>query len=283
MRHVLLILFVLVSMQVRAEMTIETIDLKHRTANEVISVVQPMVQQGGSITGTGYKLFIKSTPANLEQLRAMIQQIDVAPQQLLITVSMDKEVLNQMQDSSARVTVTTGTQRATIGEKPATPAAGEIHGQAGNGNIKYDAWSRQQIGTERTPQGQQVRVTEGLWATVRTGQSVPVATRYQNSDGTVTETVTYQDVVSGFQVLPRVNGDNVILTIRPQSQSPSPSGGGVYLTLEMESTVTGQLGKWLTLGGIAEAQHTTGTGLTVRTQHRTEENSQIFVKVERAH
>ena len=281
MRHLLLMLFLLMGMHAHAEMTIETIELHHRTADDVISILQPMVTSGGSISGTGYKLFIKSTPDNIEQLRKMVSEIDVGAQQLLISVSMDREVLNQTRQGSARVTVNDGKQRITVGEQPSGPGSADVHLQTDKGKIKYDARLFERAHTERRPQAQQMRVSEGLWATIRTGQAVPIVTRSRNSDGTVTEYMTYQEVTSGFQVLPRVNGNNVILTIRPQAQTPDPAGGGAYLTLEMESTVTGQLGKWLTLGNVDESQRDTATGLTIRTEHRGNESRQIFVKVER--
>lgn len=280
MRNTLLIILLLVGMPLHAELTLETIELQHRTAEEVINVLQPMVQNGGSLSGTGYKLFIKSTPENIEQLRSMISTIDIAPNQLLISVTMDRTVLTQNQQAAARVTIN-GKANVSIGERPSGPASADAHIETNNGNIKYDTRVSESRQTERTPQMQQVRVTEGLWATIKTGQAIPLATRSRNPDGTVTETVTYQAVATGFQVLPRINGDKVILTIRPQAQSPTPSSGGAYQTLEMESTVTGQVGKWLTLGSVEESHQSAGTGLTLSTQTRSKEYNQIFVKVDR--
>ena len=278
MRHTLLILFLIVCTPLHAEMAIETIQLHHRTASDLIPVLQPMVEKGGSISGTGYKLFVKSSPANIEQLRQMLSQIDVAPKQLLISVSLDRAVMQEKAQSSARVTVP-GKTTLRVGKASPAPAEVDIHNQK-DSRIKYDARLFERARTERAPQVQTVRVTEGLWATIKTGQAIPIATRSRNPDGTVTETYTYTAVATGFQVLPRVNGDNVTLAIRPQAQSPQYGAGGTYNTTEIDTTVSGKLGQWIALGSVDSSQQINGAGISYRTQQRNDENHQIYVKVE---
>ena len=276
MRHALLIVLILFCTPLQAEMSIETIELHQRSAEDLIHILQPMVANGGSITGTGYKLFIKTTPANLEQLRKMIAEIDVAPADLLVSVSLDRTVMQDNIQGSARLSVE-GNPTLHAGKNESAAATDKRT----DSRIKYDARLFEHAETQRAPQVQQVRVTEGLWATIKTGQAIPVASSSRNPDGTVTETLTYQAVTSGFQVLPRLNGDKVTLTIRPQAQSASPTAAGTYNTTEMETTVTGQLGQWLALGSIDETQTNSGTGITYRTRQRGDESNQIYVKVER--
>lgn len=263
MRHLLLALLLFVCTPLHAEMRIDSIDLHQRTASELIPILQPMLDNGGSLTGTGYKLFIRSSPENIEQLRQMIAQIDVAPQQLLISVSLDRRVLDENQHAGAHV-------RIQGGNRPAP-----------EGRIKYDVRMFERKQTTRAPQVQQVRVSEGLWATIRTGQAVPIATRNRNPDGTVTETYTYTAVASGFQVLPRVNGNTVTLAIRPQSQSTQARHEGAYNTTEINTTVTGKLGHWIVLGSVGTSRQHSGSGIIYHTQQHSNDTSQIYVKVDR--
>lgn len=274
MRHALFVLLLLIGMPLHAEMAIESIQLHQRSADDLIPVLQPMVAKGGSITGAGYKLFIKSTPENIEQLRRMIAEIDVAPKQLLISVSLDRNVLRENAQASARITV----------QGAPTPHAGDNspmqdHDQS-NSHIKFDARIFDRAQTQQNPQVQQVRVTEGLWATIKTGQAIPQVVRSRNPDGTVTETYTYTAMASGFEVLPRVNGDNVTLAIRPQAQTPRGGPGGAYDTTEVDTTVSGKLGQWIALGSVNSSQQHNGAGIGYRTQQRYDENNQIYVKVE---
>lgn len=277
MRHALLITLLLICTSLRAEMRLETIELHNRTAEDVIPVLQPMVQNGGSISGSGYKLFIRTTPTNLEQLQSMIAAIDVAAKQLLVSVSLDRSVMRENSQLAGRVSIQSNPSLQ-VGGRTGVPSNGEIQGQTGN--IKYDARMVERSETQRTPKVQQVRVTEGLWATIRVGQGIPITSSLRNPDGTVTETFTYQAVASGFQVLPRVNGDNVILTIHPQAQSSNQNPTGVYSTLEVQTTVTGKLGQWFSLGSTEETQNSSGAGITYRTQQHSTDNNQIYVKVD---
>ncbi len=81
--------------------SLEVIDLKYRTAAEVIPVLQPLVEQGGALTGQDYKLFVRASPANLRQLRAALEQIDRKPNQLLVSVrrSTEQEVATRARSS----------------------------------------------------------------------------------------------------------------------------------------------------------------------------------------
>src|SRR5215510_8860489 len=85
--------------------SLEVIDLKYRTAAEVIPVLQPLVEQGGALTGQDYKLFVRASPANLQQLRAALEQIDRKPNQLLVSVrrSTQQEVERERAQASAVV------------------------------------------------------------------------------------------------------------------------------------------------------------------------------------
>ena len=66
--------------------SLEVIDLRYRTAPKVIPVLQPLLDQGGALTGQDYKLFVRTSAGNLRQLRAALEQIDRKPNQLMVSV-----------------------------------------------------------------------------------------------------------------------------------------------------------------------------------------------------
>lgn len=49
-----------------AQMVLEVIPLRHRTVEEVIPVLQPMMVRDSSLSGTRGQLIVRTTPANLE-------------------------------------------------------------------------------------------------------------------------------------------------------------------------------------------------------------------------
>ncbi len=48
---------------------------KHRRAEELIPVLQPLLEQGGALTGQDYKLFVRASSANLAQLRSAVDAV----------------------------------------------------------------------------------------------------------------------------------------------------------------------------------------------------------------
>ncbi|MGD9385256.1 MAG: hypothetical protein PVF28_01805, partial [Thioalkalispiraceae bacterium] len=66
MKKILALALLLVSSNLWSAMIIESIQLRHRPVEEIIPLIKPMLAADASITGTGYKLIIKSTPENLE-------------------------------------------------------------------------------------------------------------------------------------------------------------------------------------------------------------------------
>ncbi len=65
---------------------LEIIDLHHRRADDVVPIVLPLLEAGGALTGADDKLFVRSNPANLAQIREAVAAIDRPQRQLLITV-----------------------------------------------------------------------------------------------------------------------------------------------------------------------------------------------------
>lgn len=103
---------------------LQIIELRHRLADELLPVLQPLLAEGGVLTGIDGLLFVRTSPANLEQIRAAIAAIDRAPRQLLITVGQDtaggsssagaRGAVVIGNDSSARVRVGGGSQQADL-------------------------------------------------------------------------------------------------------------------------------------------------------------------------
>lgn len=280
MRNWLITIALFASMVANAAMIIETVELRYRPAEEIIPVIQPLLVGDGSITGSGYKLFIKSTPENLEEIKEFITEIDVDKSQLLIHVAVNNR--QSMEEDSASVSVEASSPhgRVRIEGNPGQADAGSVSSGT-DSQIKYDARIFNRESNKSQPVSQTVRVSDGYWATIQMGQSVPVATRLRNPDGTVTETLTYQNVTTGFRVMPRTQGNNVTLTIMPFADTLNTQHPGTINTSAMETTVTGRIGQWIHLGGTNIQSSDSSSGITYRTRVRDTTHNQIWIKVER--
>ena len=82
---------------------------------------------------------------------------------------------------------------------------------------------------------------------IRTGQAIPVMKRMRNPDGTITESVSYQQVNQGLRIRPHLTGEEVILSIQPFYEAASQSGTGQQLYYKQEKQTKARLGKWLSI------------------------------------
>lgn len=257
---------------------IETIELHNRTSEDVIPVLKPMVKPGGAITGTGYKLIIRSTPENIEELKQLLASIDTEIKTVLITVATRAQAEHARSAARAQINVNAGDTQAQVGEVDPGAPGGGVH--TNKGGVSVDTQIIETQSHQDTPGMQQMRVAEGTWGSIQMGQAIPITARHRNPDGTVTATITYKNVTSGFEVMPRLNGDRVNLTIRPFKSALSAQGGGAIDTQSMETSITGKLGEWISLGGSSTSATTDSSGIVSRTQLRDAQIDQLWVKVE---
>jgi len=278
MRKLLALLLLVVSTNLWSAMIIETIQLLHRPSEEVIPIVKPMLAQGASITGTGYKLIIKSTPENISQIQILLKEIDVNQNLLRVYVSMGQQSDSQKKHGSVSIEAESEKGSVSIGTNK---GKSDSNLTINNDNAKIQTHAYQTDSSKNKPIVQVMSVAEGYWASISMGQSIPVVSRARNSDGTVTESITYEQIMTGYNVMPRTHGDQVTLSIRPIRQSPSQERGGTIESTALETTITGKLGEWLFLGGTDQEENLINSGITYRTRIRSTDVNQVWVKVER--
>ena len=68
------------------EQVTETIQLKHRSAASVLSLIHPFLETGARVSGDGNRLEIKASPANIAQLRDVLTSVDREPVRLRLTI-----------------------------------------------------------------------------------------------------------------------------------------------------------------------------------------------------
>lgn len=73
-----------------AQDTLEVIPLRHQTAERVIPVLRPLLEPGGALSGQYNQLIVRTSPANLAQIRAALEAIDRPAKRLVISVRFDR-------------------------------------------------------------------------------------------------------------------------------------------------------------------------------------------------
>lgn len=261
---------------------LEVIELKHRSAEELLPIVRPLLDKDDVASGMNNRLILRASPRRIAEIRKLLETLDTAPRRLKITAMQDVD-----SDTVARLTEVSGSVGVGKEARVTVPGGGDTGGltvETGRGQDKLRArvYSTRTLETDRKTQ--QLQVLEGNRALVRSGQSVPVPVRQviQRPWGTeVVETTEYKQVESGFYVLPRLSGDRVTLEISAQNDALAP--GGTYPTTRTQqtsSTVSGRLGEWLVLGEIGRRTDDDGSTISTRSAARSQEQRNVLIKVE---
>jgi hypothetical protein len=205
-----ILLVAVIAGQAVAQGSLEIIPLRHRTADQVLPALRPMMEPGTTLTGQGTQLIVRTSPANLAELRRALDELDRPLRRLQISVRFDDAL-----DSAARGVETSGrvTNRGS--------------------SVDVRAQDRQSAATERVDQ--RVQVLEGARAFISSGRSAPV---YDGAG--------FRETSSGFEAIPRLAGDGVLVEIAQRRDTPARQQA-------MSTTVSGRLGQWLDIGGAVEA------------------------------
>jgi hypothetical protein len=234
-----------------AQQQMEIIDLKGRTAEQVLPQLRPFVEPGGTISGMNNKIFIRASEANRRQIRELLGAIDRPPRRLVISVRQDADSTAVARGGEVSGRVGSGDVR--IESRRTVVGGAGVEVRRGGDVVRGQVYDSRSAGAERI--SQQVQVVEGGRAFINVGTSVPVPLRQVvlgPGGAVVSETVVYRDLGTGFSAEPQLAGDNVTLTISPTHDTPGAYGPGSANVQRLSTTVSGRLGEWIDLGGSVE-------------------------------
>jgi hypothetical protein len=236
---------------------LEIINLRHRTAEQLLPQVRPLVEPGGALAGTGDKLFLRASPRNQAEIRQVIEALDRPLRRLMITVRHGGQKEGAEAGASASIRLAPGDSRirGTLGERRTS--------------------SREDI-------AQQVQTVEGGRAYISVGQSIALPLRQvvQTPAGlVVSDTLVWRDIATGFHAAPRLAGDRVMLDISPTHDTPGSMPGSANVQ-HLTTTVSGRLGEWIALGGSAQQASGDSAGTLHYGTRSGRDDRQVWLKVE---
>ncbi|MDB5809299.1 MAG: type secretory pathway, component PulD [Betaproteobacteria bacterium] len=268
--------------------TVEVIPLKYRTAEQVIPVLKPLLDRSGSMSGMQNQLIVRTSAANLADIKQVLATLDAAPRQLMISVRQDTAFDRDHARAELSGRASTGNASAAIpGGNNARGGVVEVQ--------RGDDVLRGRVDSTRSTEGgnsvQSIRVLEGSSAFITSGQSVPMQQRQTVRtvvNGQIIErtasAVEYRDVVAGFYVVPRLSGDRVTLEISSQRdtlaapQQHLPRGS--VNVQQATTTVSGRLGEWLEIGGIRQTASDQQSTMVGSSRDVSSDNRQTLLKVD---
>jgi hypothetical protein len=81
------------------------IPLRHRTVEQVLPVLRPLVEPGGAISGAQGQVILRASPANAADIRRVLERIDTPSRRLLISVRHDSDERASQTEASGRVVI----------------------------------------------------------------------------------------------------------------------------------------------------------------------------------
>jgi len=226
-----------------AQQALEIITLRHRTAEQVLPALQPLLEPGATLSGTRGQIFLRASPGNVADIKRALEAIDRPLKRLQISVRFDDAVERERRAVGASGTIGSGGARIGVTAEDSRASAGE----------RVD---------------QRLQVLEGGRAVIFTGQSRP-------------QQDFIQDMATGFEVTPRLSGDRVFLEIAPQRETQGAQPGSVQ-GQRLATTITTRLGEWVELGGTASDAARDERGIASASRMRATESRRVWLKVEEA-
>jgi len=257
----------------------EVVPVGYRSAAELLPVLRPLVPTPGSINAFQNQLVIRTTPDNLQEIRAVLATLDSPPANLLVTVkrSLDESIRRDL--AAARVRVGAGDAVVTLG---GGARAGLGSGARGADGASASVRVERGVTTRRDGDVQTLRVLEGREAYIHGGESVPVGERAVVIGGggvSVVEGVRYESFGSGFAVRPELRGDQVTLHITPGRRERR--GDGSAAVQEASTVISARLGEWMQIGGFDASGARTSRDIGASSSITTRREDALYVKVDR--
>lgn len=203
-----ILLVAVIAGQAAAQGSLEVIPLRHRTADQVLPALRPLMEPGATLTGQGTQLIVRTSPGNLAELRRALDDLDRPLRRLQISVRFDDAL-----------------ERAAQGVE----TSGRVTNRGSSVDVRVQ--ERQSTATERVDQ--RVQVLEGGRAFISAGRSTPV---YEASG--------FREPSTGFEAIPRLAGGGVLVeiaqrrdTLGRQQAMSTTVGGRLGEWLEVGSAV----------------------------------------------
>jgi type II secretory pathway component GspD/PulD (secretin) len=244
-----------------AAQQLEVIELKRKTADQVLPTLLPLVEPGGTLTGMNNQLFLRASPRNRAEIKKAVAALDTPTRRLVIRVSQNRNSEDNARGGEAGGQVVLGSTR--------------------RANVEARVWDTKSVRGESA--AQMVQTIEGSPAFIQVGRSLPIPMRQVvigPGGAVINETVLYKDVGRGFYATPRLNGERVTLDITQHADSQTGYGRGTIDTQRLSTTVSGRLGEWIELGGSGRQATGDQSGTLSLSTSDARDNRSIWLMVE---
>lgn len=256
-----LLLFCCLSCPALATPTTEVINLGYSMADSMVPAIQPLLREGERVSAYGNQLIIRAEPKRMEEIRALIAELDRQPAKLMISVASTGDAITDQQGY-------------------------QVDGRFGDIVVGDPRSGTQTRIIRRSTRGQndglrQITASEGYPVLIQTGQSVPLQSYTTDVYGRVIEGTQYRDVTQGFYATVRVNGDIATISLSANNDRINRNDRRIIDVQQTDTVLTARLGEWVTVGGIGDSERSNDRDIGRRTSTRSQNDGTVRIKIDR--
>jgi len=129
-----------------AQQALEIIPLHHRTVEQVLPALQPLLEPGATLSGSRGQLFLRASPSNADDIKRALAAIDRPSKRLQISVRYDDALERERRDI-------------------------QTSGSIGSGGVRFSGSAQDSRTNANERVDQRIQVLEGSHATIFAGRS----------------------------------------------------------------------------------------------------------------
>ncbi|MCG5500018.1 hypothetical protein [Ectothiorhodospira lacustris] len=226
--------------------TARVIALEHRSAEEILPLIKPLLGPRDVVTGSGFQLIVRARTQTLAEIRQVVADLDTPPRNLYISVR--------------RGEAGHGSDTARITRRTTTDRGGDYQ-------------------TLRVLEGHVAFIRSGESIPVGSQRLISMP-----GGLALEQTVEYRDLGRGFLVRPRLlSAGRVHLDIRTVFERQSPTGGGRLDLQAVDSTLSGPVGEWISLTHTGTSGREDAARITGTRRQQDWQDMPLFVRVDVIH
>jgi type II secretory pathway component GspD/PulD (secretin) len=261
--------------------TVHVYTLQHQIAESLLPALNNVLLSNESVNAYNNELVVNASSASQQKVAQLLQALDKPLRSIMISVRN-----NSTGNSTGNNTnVSGGIRTGEVYLGSGGPVYREINGgERNNGGTVIQSngvriQSNHNVRQTSTQQEQKLRAIEGSPAWISTGQSIP----YRSADQWGNATTEFKNADRGFYVTARIIGNRVQLDISTSndklSEDPRKSRRGVIETEHLQTTASGTVGEWISLGGITMQDNSDNRSYTSNSSNSSNKIGDISVRI----
>jgi type II secretory pathway component GspD/PulD (secretin) len=254
---------------------IEVFPVNNRLASEIQPLLIPLLETTDHIVANGDSLIVKTAPERLQTIANLIRKLDYPLNNFLISVIQGSNITAEQINSETGYEFNASSRQSEPVGQQYQDYPVQMEGRVYHQNSQIHS-------THNDRNVQTIRTLEGSAAHIKVGKNLPINNYQVNTGGVygsgVTQSTQWVEATTGFEVTPRLAGQQVVLGVSPWSDKLNNQGQ--IQTQELQTSIRANLGEWVELGSLDENGQSISNSSFAYSLQTGQNNLHVLVKVD---